>query len=176
MSPLRLFLVLVFAWGALPATTQVARAGRDEPTAPKKLLIVARKSDHGALRPFVAHKEKWRPTELVALESALREKGADDAEKLKRYLYNRWKKDKIGYVLLVGDAEVMPVRYYTVVDLGQWAQASGGMTHIPSEIISDLEANLRSFWRWRKSSRTWCSLRRSGGVWKWSASLRTARR
>jgi hypothetical protein len=43
-------------------------------------------------------------------------------------------------------------------------------------ITSDPEANLRSFLRWRKYSRSCCSLSRSGGVWKWSASCRTERR
>ena len=33
-------------------------------------------------------------------------KGADDAEKLKRYLYAEWRKGGVGYVLLVGDVRV----------------------------------------------------------------------
>ncbi len=87
--------------------------------APKKLLIVAPVSVHPTLTLFVGHKKRFMPTEVVALEAILKStKGADDAEKLKRYLYDRWKADKIGYVLLVGDAEVMPVRHYTREEKG----------------------------------------------------------
>ncbi len=37
--------------------------------------------------------------------------GVDDPEKLKRFLYAAWQKRNAHYVLLVGDATVMPVRY-----------------------------------------------------------------
>ena len=45
--------------------------------------------------------------------------------------------------------------------------------------VGDLQrrgGELASFLRWSKYSRTCCSVSRSGGVWKWSASCRTARR
>ena len=70
-------------------------------TAGKRLLIVATRAEFDILAPFVAHKQKLLPTELVGLEDVLKgSKGADDAEKLKRYLYDRWKKHQLGYVLL----------------------------------------------------------------------------
>ena len=67
---------------------------------------------HGALKEYVEHKQKLRPTELVALEDVLKSTdGVDDPERLKRFLYDAWRKHDLGYVLLVGDVDVMPVRY-----------------------------------------------------------------
>lgn len=80
----------------------------DEPA----LLIVAPSRFQEALGPFVEHKKTIRPTELVAVEDLLKQAdGADDPEKLKRFLFDAWKARKVGYVLLVGDADLMPVRY-----------------------------------------------------------------
>jgi Peptidase family C25 len=150
MSSLRWLLVLIIVGGVTPGTIQVVFAGGGKTPAPKKLLIVAQNSDHATLKPFVEHKKKLLPTEVVSLEAVLKDtKGADDAEKLKRYLYNRWKKDNVGYVLLVGDAEVIPVRYFTVVDLGEWAKLSGGLTFLPSDLYySDLAKQDGSFDDW----------------------------
>jgi hypothetical protein len=84
-------------------------------TVASKLLIVAPRAFEAALSPFVTHKAKLLPTEFVALQTALKDsEGADDPEKLKRYLYERWKKDGVRYVLLVGDAAVMPTRFQAV--------------------------------------------------------------
>ena len=128
-----------------PATRIVA----DKPVAPaaKKLLIVAAKAGFPVLAAFVEHKKKLLPTELIALEDIVKEtKGADDAEKLKRYLYNRWKADKIGYVLLVGDAEVMPVRYIAISD---GTKETGGTTFAPCDLYySDLAKKDGSFDDW----------------------------
>jgi hypothetical protein len=75
-------------------------------------LIVAPKAFLPALKDFVAYKAKSRPTELVALEEILaKSEGVDDPEKLKRFFYHKWQTEKLGFVLLVGDVDVMPVRY-----------------------------------------------------------------
>ncbi len=119
-----------FGWaaaGALAVATPFvhiqAAAG-----APEALLIVAPKALAPALAEFVAFKRKSLPTELLELEAILEStQGADDPEKLKARLYARWKAGRgpaqisptgsygsampLGYVLLVGDADVMPVRY-----------------------------------------------------------------
>jgi hypothetical protein len=77
-----------------------------------RLLIVAREEFHPALRDYAAHRSRQLPTELVSLERVLRQaEGGDHPERLKRYLYARWHADGVRYVLLVGDADVMPVRY-----------------------------------------------------------------
>ena len=76
------------------------------------LLIVAPASFHPALADFVFAKAAERPVRLVALEDVLaRTAGVDDPERLKRFLYEEHRSRRIGYVLLVGDADVLPVRY-----------------------------------------------------------------
>jgi formylglycine-generating enzyme required for sulfatase activity/WD40 repeat protein len=113
----------------------------------QKLLVVVAKGDHDVLQPFVAHKEKLLPTELVALQVILKEStGADDAEKLKRYLYRRWQNNNVGYVLLVGDAERIPVRFAAINDGGKGA---GSWTFAPSDLyFADLAKRDGSFEDW----------------------------
>ncbi|HZU37794.1 MAG TPA: C25 family cysteine peptidase, partial [Gemmataceae bacterium] len=78
----------------------------------KKLYIIAPTAFHRALGPFVEHKRRLLPTRLLSLEQALKKShGIDDPERLKRFLYDAWKHDQLGYALLVGDVDVMPVRY-----------------------------------------------------------------
>lgn len=61
----------------------------------KRFLIVAPDRFHGALKEYVAHKQKLRPTELVSLEDVLKSTdGVDDPERLKRFLYDAWKKHR----------------------------------------------------------------------------------
>lgn len=76
------------------------------------LLVVAPEAFCASLDPFIAFKQERLETELATLESVLEHgKGTDDAEKLKRFIYQRWREKGIGFVLLVGDADVMPMRY-----------------------------------------------------------------
>jgi hypothetical protein len=93
----------------------IPASGGDEadPAGGKKgLLIVAPRSFLGELKRYVAFKSQYRSTDLVALEDAIREgHGADDPERLKGFLYERWKAGKVGYVLLAGDVSVLPTRY-----------------------------------------------------------------
>lgn len=78
----------------------------------ERMLIVAPQAFRDVLLPFVAHKRQRFEAELLLLETALAENdGADDPERLKRALYNAWRSRGVRYVLLVGDADVMPVRY-----------------------------------------------------------------
>ena len=78
----------------------------------RRLLIVAPDAFHAALAPYLRHKQRQMPADLVSLERALKNtRGADDPERLKRFLYNVWRPRNVGYVLLVGDADVLPVRY-----------------------------------------------------------------
>ena len=104
-----LLLLMALAQGTEGASPQGAAAARKSG---KGLLIVAPQRFHAALTDYVRFKQTLLPTTLVSLERLLSSvQGVDDAEKLKRALYNRWRRDKIGYVLLVGDADVLPVRY-----------------------------------------------------------------
>src|ERR1051325_3901213 len=88
----------------------VASARQNEPE--KRLLIVATQQFQTTLTDYVRYKKRQLPTDLISLENVLKtSKGVDDPEKLKRYLYSAWKERNVGYVLLVGDADVMPVRF-----------------------------------------------------------------
>ncbi len=154
MLNLRWLCILTVAGLMSPASPRTACAAdgsiKTSPNpASKKLLIVAPISFHRGLLPFVAHKKKLLPTEMVALEGILKvTKGVDDAERLKRYLYDRWKKEPIGYVLLVGDAEVMPVRQVTVT-VSDARDKREFKTFAPSELYySDLAKPDGSFDDW----------------------------
>lgn len=85
------------------------------------LLIIAPDEFVEALRPYAIARGRDLPTRLVALSDALKQGdrvsfvGAnpafDDAERLKRFLFFEWHAGGAGYALLVGDADVLPVRY-----------------------------------------------------------------
>jgi hypothetical protein len=76
------------------------------------LVIVAPRSFQKELQPLVEHKKRELSVEVAFLDNVLAEKqGADAPEKLKRFLYRAWRERHVHYVLLVGDSEVMPVRY-----------------------------------------------------------------
>ncbi len=102
--------LLLIAGIAVGSVAPDALAGPAE--APKTgLVIVAPSRFHGALREFVEHKKTLLTTDLVALEDALKEHGVDDPERLKRFLFKARSDRGAGYALLVGDADVLPVRY-----------------------------------------------------------------
>lgn len=110
MKPAALVLLSIVVLTARPSPARAAEAEKTPPA--RKLLIVAPQKFHAVLRNFVEHKRKLLPTELLSLEKILKSSpGVDDPERLKRYLYEAWRKDKVGYVLLVGDVDVFPVRY-----------------------------------------------------------------
>jgi hypothetical protein len=76
------------------------------------MVIVASERFQPALQTLVEHRQSNRRTEFCAIEKILRDNpGEDDPERLKRYLHKGWKERNLHYVLLVGDADVLPVRY-----------------------------------------------------------------
>jgi hypothetical protein len=88
-----------------------AAGARAQPEGPG-LLIVAPEALAETLAPFVAFKAQRLPTRLVTLETMLADSpGADDPERLKHAIYDFWRGGNFAHVLLVGDADVMPVRY-----------------------------------------------------------------
>ena len=105
-----LFCLAIMAFPAILTAVEAT----SKPGPPKRLIIVSPKGFHPALVPYLEHKQKQLPTTLVALEDVLLENGCDDPERLKRFLFNKWNQDGLSYVLLVGDADVMPVRYVTL--------------------------------------------------------------
>lgn len=113
----------------------------------KELLVVAPKRFHAALDKFIAFKKTLLPTELVALEDVLEKgQGIDDPEKLKRYFFERWKDKNLGYVLLVGSADIMPVRYMV---LDRVTPAAFDYAFYPSDLYyADLAKADGSFEDW----------------------------
>jgi hypothetical protein len=110
------------------------------------MLVVAPESFHAALEDFVAKKGAYLPTTLVALESSLQGPGADDPEKLKRYLYDQWREHRFRYVLLVGDVDVLPVRYMV---LDRKTEPAFNYSFYPSDLYySDLARPDGSFDDW----------------------------
>ena len=97
----------------LGAGTPSGRGARvEEPTDGVRLAVIAPESLRGALRPYLTFKRERLTVVDVALEDVLRSSpGVDDAERLKVWLFEAWKAGRITHVLLVGDADVMPVRY-----------------------------------------------------------------
>jgi hypothetical protein len=118
-----------------------------------RLLIVTPEAFRPALAEFITHKQKLLPTELRSLEDVLkRSRGPDDPEKLKRFLYEEWRARGLGYVLLVGDVDVLPVRYMV---LDRVTPAAFDYAFYPSDLYySDLAKADGSFedWNARKDS------------------------
>jgi len=111
------------------------------------LLVVAPRDISVALTDFVAEKKTRLPTELVVLEEILAaSKGVDDAEKLKRFLYDKWLGGEVAYVLLAGDADVLPVRYMV---LDRITPAAFDYSFYPSDLYyADLAKSDGSFEDW----------------------------
>ncbi len=108
-APLVIVTVLLsfFGWSAFPAQAAATPAAGSD-----RLLVIAPRAFEPALQDFLSHKRRLRPTEFRSLEAILQQTaGVDDPEKLKRYLYHAWRERGLGYVLLVGDVDVLPVRY-----------------------------------------------------------------
>ncbi|MGO8929876.1 MAG: C25 family cysteine peptidase [Limisphaerales bacterium] len=112
-----------------------------------RLLVVAPRLFHPALQEFVAHKRTLLPTELLSLEDILQKtSGVDDPEKLKRFLYAQWCELGLGYVLLVGDVDVLPVRFMV---LDRVTPAAFDYAFYPSDLYySDLAKPDGSFEDW----------------------------
>lgn len=112
--------------GAAPAAPAPA------PASAPGLLVVGRQAFEPALREFLAWKNQLLPTVFHSLESVLGgSEGVDDPEKVKRFLYSRWRECGTGYVLLVGDVDVFPVRYMV---LDRITPAAADYAFYPSDL------------------------------------------
>lgn len=132
---------------ALSADEQKAVAREPAARGRNKLLVIAPESFHQLLQQYIEHKQKEIPTELVSLEAVLRDSaGGDDPERVKRFLYAQWKDHDAGYALLVGDADVFPVRYMV---LDRVTPAAFDYAFYPSDLYySDLARPDGSFDDW----------------------------
>ncbi|MDQ3814281.1 MAG: C25 family cysteine peptidase, partial [Armatimonadota bacterium] len=142
-------LILALLIGGAPAPAGYAEAiiPFSQAAQAKSYLIVAPQRFHGALDFYVSHKQSRIPTRLVSLEDVLRTTaGVDEPERLKRYLYEAWRAQNVGYVLLVGDVDVLPVRY---IVLDRKAPANFNYAFYPSDLYySDLARPDGSFDDW----------------------------
>ncbi len=110
-------MMLAAAWGMV--FSGVARAQENPPPNPLPqggraggLLVVTPKRFEAAVAPYVAFKKERRAVEVAVLENVLaKTEGVDDPERLKRFVFEAWKSRGVKFVLLVGDADVIPVRY-----------------------------------------------------------------
>lgn len=140
---------LLASAAVLAATTTFAPVaqGQDRAPARKLFLVVAPEKFHAALGEYIAYKKRSRPTELVSLEHVLQSTaGVDAPERLKRFLYEAWRGRYLGYLLLVGDVDVMPVRYM-VLDRGN--PAAFNYAFYPSDLYyADLAKPNGSFEDW----------------------------
>lgn len=145
-------ILILFLLGAHPGLAAAQSAAPPTGSA-KRLVVVAPDAFHGALTEFVKHKGELLPTELVSLEAILKATpGADDPEKLKRFRYAEWRERQAGYALLVGDVDVLPVRYMV---LDRVTPAAFDYAFYPSDLYySDLVREDGSFddWNARKDS------------------------
>lgn len=117
----------------------------------ESLIVVAPQQFASALTHFIEFKQQQLRTELVVLEEVLASSsGCDDAEKLKRYLFERWQQGSCGYVLLVGDADVLPVRYMV---LDRATEPAFHYAFYPSDLYySDLAKKDGSFENWNATA------------------------
>ena len=139
----------IVVW-AVSVGVLAARMGAAAPVAEavaKRLVIVAPEALHAALGDFVAHKRERLPTDLRSLEQILRDSpGVDDPEKLKHFLYDAWRGRHLGYALLVGDVDVLPVRYMV---LDRVTPAACDYAFYPSDLYyGDLAKANGSFEDW----------------------------
>ena len=144
----------------LVAAFAAASAFAAEPEVPKPgphgtLLILAPREFHPALTKYAEYKSQRTTTELIDLEDVLaKSAGVDDPERLKRFLYDRWHGAKDAdsrprYVLLVGDADVMPVRYMV---LDRCTEPAFNYAFYPSDLYyADIAKPDGSFEDWNGS-------------------------
>lgn len=131
------------SWSVMGASGEFAAA----PANSERLLVIAPDAFEPALQEFIAHKQRLRPTEFQSLETILKtSEGVDDPEKLKRFLYQQWRQSGLGYVLLVGDVDVLPVRYMT---LDRITPAAFDYAFYPSDLYyADLAKRDGGFENW----------------------------
>lgn len=132
----------VLAEGPPPNPLPVVRRG---------VVIVVPRSLDAALKPFVEHRRRSLPVEVAVLEKVLAAtSGVDDPEKLKRFLHAAWQARGARYVLLVGDASLLPVRYMV---LDRVTPAAFDTAFYPSDLYyADVARDDGSFddWNGRK--------------------------
>ncbi len=147
LYPFRLVRFLAGMVIPLLASSNLTLAAPSLPAGSNRLLVIAPSAFHAALKEFVAYKQTLLACELCPLEKILgQSNGVDDPERLKRFFYREWREHGLGYVLLVGDVDVMPVRYMV---LDRKTPAAFDYAFYPSDLYySDLAKQDGSFDDW----------------------------
>jgi hypothetical protein len=118
-----------------------------------RLIVIAPAAFHSALDEFVTHKRKRLVVDLYSLQQILsHHTGVDDPERLKHFLFEQWRTQGLRYVLLVGDVDVMPVRFMV---LDRVTPAAFDYAFYPSDLYyGDLARRDGTFddWNGRKDS------------------------
>ncbi len=113
---------------AAALAASAASAGAAEPVgAPLPHVVIAPAAWQEALAPYLAHRAGSPQNDGVVFASiesiTAATPGRDAPERLKRWLHERWRRGGVGTCLLVGDADVCPVRFM-VLDRGTPAAAN----------------------------------------------------
>ncbi|HWQ92301.1 MAG TPA: C25 family cysteine peptidase [Clostridia bacterium] len=113
----------------------------------EKLLVIGPAAFEETLKPFVAFKQQTIATRWHSLEKILSASaGVDDPERLKQFLYHQWRDHGLSHVLLVGDIDIMPVRYMV---LDRVTAAAQDYAFYPSDLYyADLAKADKSFETW----------------------------
>jgi len=82
-------------------------------THPTKLLVIAPQQFENALQPLILHKNDTGMPALLMTIGRVNQyfSGRDDPERIKRCIADAHEKLGVQYVMLVGDASLLPVRY-----------------------------------------------------------------
>ena len=136
--------VLLTAWSLiapnhLPAQIKQPQATRILALAPADFLQAV--EDYAAQRPAEVSMHVYELETILGQAS-----GVDDAEKVKRWLYEKWSQEKFDHVLLVGDADRFPVRYMV---LDRVTEPAFDYAFYPSDLYyGDLAKSDGSFETW----------------------------
>lgn len=111
-------------------------AGSDPPAPPDdaaRLLVVAPRALAAAMEPLVVRKNATNmPARLVVIETLPKDSGRDDAERVKRAIFDSHERHGTRYVLLAGDASLVPVRFRKVTQVP--ADAYLDCTYNPTDL------------------------------------------
>ena len=118
----------------------------DEKVKPK-LVVVAPKQWQSELQDYLQARAKTVEGQVVAWEKIVEQHaGADEPEKIKRYLFELWRQKSIEQLLIVGDAATTPVRYMV---LDRVTPAAFDYAFYPSDLyFADLAKIDGSFESW----------------------------
>ncbi len=133
-------------WWLLVLSLLPNAGGAEEPSK-TKLVIVTPKVWQAELRDYLEQRAERVQGQVVAWEELVEQHpGADEPEKIKRYLYELWRQKSLDHLLVVGDAATTPVRYMV---LDRVTPAAFDYAFYPSDLYyADLAKSDGSFESW----------------------------